>query len=84
MLPGQDEGAADFLVQTLALSHFPFSVSSFRPGNLNLFGALLQPHAPEKKENNPKIQNYAIIIFFSYGFLKKNAARSAEFFTNYN
>ena len=34
MLPGQDEGAADFLVQTLAPSHFPFSVSSFRPGNL--------------------------------------------------
>ena len=48
MLPGQEEGAADFLVQTLAPSHFPFSVSSFRPGNLNLFGALLQPHAPEK------------------------------------
>ena len=47
MLPGQEEGAADFLVQTLALSHFPFSVSSFRPGNLGLFGALLQPHAPK-------------------------------------
>ena len=49
MLLGQEEGAADFLVQTLAPSHFPFSVSSFRPGNLGLFGALLQPHAPEKK-----------------------------------
>ena len=47
MLPGQEEGAADFLVQTLAPSHFPLSVASFRPGNLGLFGALLQPHAPE-------------------------------------
>ena len=55
MLPGQEEGAADFLVQTLAPSHFPFSVSSFRPGNLGLFGALLQPHVPEKKES--KISN---------------------------
>ena len=49
MFAGQVEGAADLLVQTLAPSLFPFSVSSFRPGNLGLFGALLQPHAPEKK-----------------------------------
>ena len=49
MLPGQDEGAADFLVQTLAPFHFPFSVSSFRPGNLDLFGALLQPPAQERR-----------------------------------
>ena len=48
MLPGQEAGAADFLVQTLAPSHFPFSEFSFRPGNIGLFGALLQPHAPEK------------------------------------
>ena len=28
---------------------FPFSVFPFRPGNLGLFGAPLQPPAPEKK-----------------------------------
>ena len=28
---------------------FPFSVFPFRPGNPGLFGALLQPPAPEKK-----------------------------------
>ena len=49
MLSGQEEGSADLLVQTLALSYFPFSEFPFRPGNLGLFGALLQPHAPEKK-----------------------------------
>ena len=35
--------------RTLAPSLFPFSVFPFRPGNLGLFGALLQPPAPEKK-----------------------------------
>ena len=49
LLSGQVEGAADLLVQTLAPSHFPFPEFSFRPGNLCLFGTLLQPHAPEKK-----------------------------------
>ena len=43
MLPRQVEGAADLLVQTLAPSHFPFSEFPFRPGNLGLLGALLQP-----------------------------------------
>ena len=33
--------------KTLAPSLFPFSEFPFRPGNLGLFGALLQPHAPE-------------------------------------
>ena len=40
--------------RTLARSLFLFSVFSFRPGNLGLFGALLQPPAPEKK-NLPQI-----------------------------
>ena len=35
--------------RTLAPSLFPFSMFPFRPGNLGLFGALLQPPAPEKK-----------------------------------
>ena len=48
LLPGQVEGAAHLLVQTLAPSHFPLPEFSFRPGNLCLFGTLLQPHAPEK------------------------------------
>jgi hypothetical protein len=30
-------------------------VSPFRPGNLGLFGALLQPPAPEKKKEGKKI-----------------------------
>ena len=51
MLPGQEEGAADFLIQTLAPFHFHFPKLPFRPGNLGLFGALLQPHAPEKNES---------------------------------
>ena len=55
MLSGQVEVAADPLVQTLAPSHFPFSEFPFRPGNLGLFGALLQPHVTEKKES--KISN---------------------------
>ena len=49
MLSGQVEGAADFLIQTLAPFHFHFPKLPFRPGNLGLFGALLQPPAPEKK-----------------------------------
>ena len=48
LLPGQVKGAAGLLVQTLAPSHFPFPEFSFRPRNLYLFRALLQPHAPEK------------------------------------
>ena len=34
--------------RTLAPSLLPFSVFPFRPGNLGLFGALLQPPASEK------------------------------------
>ena len=49
MLPGQVDGAADLPVQ-LAPSHLSFSEFSIRPGNLGLFGALLQPHA--KKMND--------------------------------
>ena len=44
-IPHPAEGAA------LLCGRLPpsFSVSPFRPGNLGLFGALLQPPAPEKK-----------------------------------
>ena len=47
-LPHPEEGAA------LLRGRLPpsFSVSPFRPGNLGLFGALLQPPAAEKKETN--------------------------------
>ena len=44
-LPHPEEGAA-LLRGRLSPS---FSVFPFRPGNLGLFGALLQPPAPEKK-----------------------------------
>ena len=45
-IPHPAEGAA------LLCGRLPpsFSVSPFRPGNLGLFGALLQPPAPEKKK----------------------------------
>ena len=42
--------------RTLAPSLFHFSVFPFRPGNLGLFRALLQPPAPEKKMNKLFIQ----------------------------
>ena len=58
MLSGQEEGSADLLVQTLAPSYFPFSEFPFRPGNLGLFGALLQSPAPEKKKNPSKLVNF--------------------------
>ena len=50
ILPGQEERAADFLVHTLASSNFPFSVSSFRPGNLRLFGSFFNRMGSKKKE----------------------------------
>ena len=45
--PHQVEGAA--LLLGRLPPPFPFSVFPFRPGNPGLFGALLQPPAPEKK-----------------------------------
>ena len=45
--PHQVEGVA--LLLGRLPPPFPFSVFPFRPGNLGLFGALLQPPAPEKK-----------------------------------
>ena len=46
--PHQVEGAA--LLLGRLPPPFPFSVFPFRPGNPGLFGALLQPPAPEKKK----------------------------------
>ena len=52
-IPHPAEGAA------LLCGRLPpsFSVSPFRPGNLGLFGALLQPPAPEKKSGKPSRKN---------------------------
>ena len=49
-LPHPEEGAA-LLRGRLSPS---FSVFPFRPGNLGLFGALLQPPAPEMQEIRPR------------------------------
>ena len=50
--PHQVKGAA--LLLGRSPPSFPFSVFPFRPGNPGLFGALLQPPAPEKKKNSKK------------------------------
>ena len=53
--PHQVEGAA--LLLGRLPPPFPFSVFPFRPGIPGLFGALLQPPAPEKKNKNKKNLN---------------------------
>ena len=82
MLPGQAEGAADLLLQTLSPSHFPFSEFSFRPGNRGLFGELLQPHAPKKPHKmrpipgNPEIpgKNLTFFLFYIFFFFLERCA----------
>ena len=74
-IPHPVEGAA------LLCGRLPpsFSVSPFRPGNLGLFGALLQPPAPKKlvkiRENSAKFwQNLRILG-------KKKQQKFQQFFT---
>ena len=69
-LPHPEEGAA---LLRGRLSPFLFGVP-FRPGNLGLFGALLQPPAPEKKS---EISESAIQVFF-FSFLEKFHGRKLK------